>query len=152
MRQMLIILGTIFLIIIIVVTAAITFVAVREAALDKESKAYVDKTVPLIVSRWDEQELLKRASPEFMQAAPTNELDKFFVMARRLGKLREYQGSEGQSYISVTTQNGKTITAKYSVNAVFDADPAVINIVLIKHGDQWQIEGFHVDSDLFLQH
>jgi hypothetical protein len=152
MKKLLIILGIVFLAIIILLAVGIGLVAVKGSALDKQSKAYVDRTVPVIVSGWDEEALLSQASPEFKQATDKNELDKLYTMFRRLGGLREYQGSDGQSYMSLTTQNGQRTTAAYTAKASFDAGSAVIKISLIKHGDQWQIAGFLVNSDAFLQH
>jgi Na+-transporting methylmalonyl-CoA/oxaloacetate decarboxylase gamma subunit len=152
MKQLLIILGAIFLALIVLAAVCIGIGAVKGSALDKQSKAYVDSTVPVIVSTWDEHELLSRASPEFTQATDKDELDKLYTMFRRLGRLRQYQGSQGQSYMSLTTQNGKRTTAVYTAKASFDSGSAVIKVTLTKHGDQWQIEGFYVDSDVFLQH
>jgi hypothetical protein len=152
MKKLLIILGSIFLIIILVVAVGIGIVAVKGTAFDKESKAYVDSTVPMLVAAWDEKELLSRASPEFTQAVKDEELDKLYGMFRRLGKLREYQGSEGQSNMSVNSWSGRVVSAAYTARASFDAGPAVIKIALIKHGDNWQIYGFHIDSEVFLQH
>jgi hypothetical protein len=151
MKKLLIILGAVFLAIIVLAAVGIGIVAVKGSALDKQSKAYVDTTVPIIVSGWDEQELLSRASPEFMQVAKKEDVDKLYTMFRRLGRLREYQGSEGQSDMSLTTQNGRRTTAFYTAKASFDAGSAIIKITLIKHGEQWQIAGFHVDSDVFLK-
>ena len=48
--------------------------------------------------------------------------------------------------MSVTSQNGKTISAKYSAKAQFEKGQAEIALALIKHGDQWQIRGFEVTS------
>jgi hypothetical protein len=152
MKKLLIVLGAVFLILIILAVVGIGVVAVKGTALDKQSKAYVDSTVPVIVANWDEQELLNRASPEFIQAAQKSDLDKLYVMFRRLGHFRAYQGSQGQSYMSVTSENGKSITAVYTAKTTFDTGPATIKVTLIKHGDRWQILGFHVDSEVFLQH
>lgn len=151
MKKVLIALGAIFLVILILAAVGIGIVAVKGSALDKQSKAYVDGAVPIIVAAWDEQELLSRASPEFVQTIKKEDLDRLYVMFRKLGRLRDYQGAEGQCYMSVTTQNGKRTTAEYTAKASFDAGPAVIKISLIKHGDQWQIVGFHIDSELFLK-
>ncbi|MGC9943434.1 MAG: hypothetical protein ABSE48_16525 [Verrucomicrobiota bacterium] len=151
MKKLLILLGATFLVIIMLTVVGIGLAVVKGSTLDKQSKAYVDSTVPIIVSSWDEQELLNRASPEFIQSSRKDELDKLYVMFRKLGKLRTYGGSEGQSYVSLTSQNGKTITASYTATTTFDAGSAQIKITLIRHNDQWQILGFHVDSDVFLQ-
>lgn len=152
MKKLLIILGVVFLAIIILAGVGIGISAVKGSTLDKESKRYVDSSVPAIASGWDEQELLRRASPEFMQATDKDGLDRLYVEFRKLGSLREYQGSEGQSYMSVTSEDGRSTTANYTAKAKFDAGSAVIKVALIKHGDQWQILGFHIDSDVFLQH
>lgn len=151
MKKLLIILGSTFLVILVLAVAGISFAVNRGVALDKESKAYVDSVLPVIVSGWDKQELLRRASPEFQQVVKEGEVDKLYIMFRRLGNLHEYQGSEGQSDLSVTSQKGKVISATYTARANFDAAPAVIKVSLIKHGDEWQILGFHIDSDVFLQ-
>ncbi len=152
MKKILIILGAIFLILIIVAGIAIGIVAVKGSALDKQSKAYVDSTVPLIVSNWDEQALLSRVSPEFMAATDKQELDKLYAMFRKLGKLRDYEGSKGQSYMSMSTQNGKSVTAVYKCKSMLEAGPADIKVTLVQHDDKWEIAGFNVDSEVFLQH
>jgi hypothetical protein len=150
-KKILIVLGAIFLTLIILAAIGIGIAAVKGSALDKESKAYVDSTVPLVVSNWDEQTLLSRASPEFTQAVDKQSLDKLYIMFRKLGKLRVYEGSKGQSYMSMTTQSGKSITSVYVCKATFEAGPANIKVTLSKHGDKWEIAGLRVDSEAFLQ-
>lgn len=152
MKKLLMILGAFFLALIILAAIGIGIFAVKGSALDKQSKAYVDSTVPILVNGWDEQELLSRASPEFKQVVDKDDLDKLHTQFRKLGRLRDCQASEGEANMSITTQNGRSITASYSVKAKFDAGSAVIKISLIKHGDQWQIYGFHISSEAFLQH
>jgi hypothetical protein len=51
----------------------------------------------------------------------------------------------------VTSQNGKVISAAYTGKAVFETGPAEINISLIKHGDQWQLLGLHINSKVFIE-
>lgn len=149
-QRFLIVLGGLFLAAVVLGVAVIGVFAVKGSALDKESKAYVDSAVPVIVSGWDEKELLNRASPEFTQATDKKDLDKLYGFFHKLGGLREYQGSEGQSSIFFTPENGRSITAVYTAKATFDAGPAVFKIMLIKHGDQWQIAGFRINSGVFL--
>jgi hypothetical protein len=50
MKRFLIILGSIFLIIIVLAAIGIGVVAVRGGALDKESKAYADAAIPRIIA------------------------------------------------------------------------------------------------------
>ena len=149
MKKLLIVLGSIFLVLMILGVVGIGIVAVKGTALDKESKAYVDEAVPAILSGWDKQQLVSRASPEFMQAVKGDDLEKLFGMFHRLGTFKSYDGAKGDSNMSVTN-NGKVISAVYVANATFDTGPATVKISLIKH-DNWQILGFHVDSKVFLE-
>jgi hypothetical protein len=69
MKRVLIALDVIFLLLVVVVAAFFGYAAMTGGKLDNESKAYVDAAVPAIVSSWNDQELLTRASPEFQKAA-----------------------------------------------------------------------------------
>jgi len=151
MKKFLMILGSIFLVLVMLAVIGIGIAAVKGTALDKESKAYVDSAVPAIISDWNQQELLDRASPEFRQAVKDGDLDKLYKMFRRLGKFQTYEGAKGQSNVSVTTNNGKRTSAAYTANATFETGPAVIDISLIKHDDLWQILGIHINSKVFLE-
>ena len=148
MKKLLIILGAVFLVIILLVAVVVGVAAVRGSALDKESKAYVDRNLPLIISAWDEQELLSRASPEFTQNTKREDLDRGFSgLSRKFGKMQSYEGAKGQSYVSyrvLSSHSGRVITAEYVARVTFAGGSASIDITLIKHGEQWQIERFEI--------
>jgi nitrogen-specific signal transduction histidine kinase len=151
-KKVLIILGAVFLLFIVLGMVSIVIFAIKGPALDKQSKAYVDANLPLIISNWDEQELLSRASPEFMGNSKRNDLDNFFsALSRKLGKMRSYQECKGQSYVNISPQNGKIVTAVYASKVIFENGSATITTTLIKHSDNWQIEGFDVNSDALLK-
>lgn len=150
MKKFLVVLGSIFLAIVVLGAIGIAFVAVRGTALDKESKAYADSAIPPIVTTWSEKELLDRASPEFKKAIAIDQLDRLFGAFAALGRLQKCEPAQGQSLMSATTQNGKTISAQYTAKATFEKGEATIKLGLIKHGDQWQILGFYVDSPVFV--
>jgi len=147
MKKILIFMGALFLILIVVAIVGIIFANIKGTALDKESKQYVDDAIVHIVSDWDKQEFIKRISPEFKRDVNDEDVNKHFAWCSKLGKLKEYKGSEGQSHISLTTENGKVITAKYTAKAEFEAGPADINVTIIKHGNEWQILKWNVDSN-----
>jgi len=149
-KKFFIILGSIFLTLIVLGAIAIAFVAVRGSALDKESKAYADSAVPAIVGAWSEKALLDRASPEFKKVVTIDQLDRLFRWFSQLGALQHCDPAEGHSLMSATTQTGKTISAEYTAKATFQKGPAVIKLSLIKHGEQWWIAGFHIDSESFI--
>ena len=118
----------------------------RGNALDKESKAYADSAIPAIVTGWSEKELLDRASPELKKAVTIDQLDRLFRWFSILGQLQKCEPAQGQSIMSATTQTGKMISGQYIAQANFQKGKATIKLGLIKHGDQWQILSFHVDS------
>ena len=146
MKKFFIVLGSIFFALIVLAAIGIAFVAVKGTALDKESKAYVDSAIPAIVSTWSEKELLDRASPEFKKAVTIDQLDRLFRWVSALGPLQMCEPAEGHSLMSATSQAGKTVSAEYAAKAVFEKGEATINIGVIKHGEQWQIINFHVNS------
>jgi hypothetical protein len=152
MKKFLIVLGSIFLAIVVLGAIGIAFFAVRGTALNKESKTYADSAIPAIVTTWSEKELLDRASPEFKKAVTIDQLDRLFRAFAMLGRLQKCEPAQGQSLMSATTKNGKRISGQYTAKATFEKGEATIKLGLIKHGDQWQILGFHVDSPVFVPH
>ena len=145
MKKLFIALGVIFLALILLGAIGIGIAAFKGAALDKESKAYVDAAVPAIISSWNTQELLSRAGPEFNQTTKADEVQRFFSGLRSLGKMQKYQGSQGESVTSQILGKGTTISARYLVSADFEGGTAKIYVTLIKHGNLWQIAGFRVE-------
>jgi hypothetical protein len=150
MKKFLIVLGSMFLAVIVLAAIGIAFFAVRGSALDKESKTYAESAVPAIATTWSEKELLDRASPEFKKAVTIDQLDRLFGAFSKLGRLQKCEPPQGQSIMSATTQNGKRISAQYTTKATFEKGEATIKLGLIKHGHQWQVTGFHVDSPIFI--
>lgn len=139
-------LGKVFLVLLVLAAAFVAYGFWQGPILDAQSKAYVDAAVPAIFTRWDKQELVSRASPEFSQSMTDSDLNTFFSgMARHLGVLVRCDGATGEGRIFIN-QHGLRITAQYQVKAQFYTAPALIQISLIKHGDQWQIFGCHLDS------
>ncbi len=150
MKKFFITLGSIFFALIVLAAVGIAFVAIKGSALDKESRAYADSAIPAIVSTWSEKELLDRASPEFNKVVTIDQVDRLFRWLRALGALQKCEPAKGQSLMSATTQAGKTVTAEYVAQAEFEKGEATISLRLIKHGDQWQIVNFHVNSPALL--
>jgi hypothetical protein len=145
MKKFFIILGSIFLALIVLGAIGIAVVAVRGTALDKEGKAYADAAIPAIVTTWSEKELMDRASPELKQAGTLDQLDRMFRWFSSLGRLQKCAPAQGQAIM----QTGKMTTGQYTAKATFEKGEATIQLLLIKHGNQWQIGGFHVDSPAF---
>ena len=142
MKKVQMVLGGIFLGILILGAVGVAIVAVKGSALDRESKQYVDTAIPAIAANWDIVEIQKRASPEFKAAVNNDDLEKLIRVFRKLGKFKSYNGAKGDANISVTTQNGKVISAAYVACADFENGPALIKLSLIKHGNEWQLRAY----------
>ena len=151
MNKMLKVLGAVFLAILVGVVALIGYAAYSGPKLDASSKAYVDQVVPIIVSTWSPEEVLKRASPQFRQAVNDEQLKELLVKLSKLGRLERYEGSKGDSNVSFTSQAGKVISATYVANAKFENGDAQINIRIIQLGGQWRLLSFYVNSLIFLK-
>ena len=67
MRKALAVVGGIALIAMLLIGGFIGYSAYEGHGLDASSKEYVDKNIPLIISSWSKDELLKRASPQLLQ-------------------------------------------------------------------------------------
>jgi hypothetical protein len=142
-------LGKIFLLLLRIVAACIGYAFWQGPQLDTQSHAYVDAVVPAIVSTWSEPAFDEHASPELLQAAKGTDMPAMFLQfSQRLGGLAHYDGAQGESNLGFTPR-GLVITANYTVKASFQKAPAMIHIRLIKHGEQWQVLNFFVDSPAF---
>lgn len=146
MKKTIMILGYIFLTLIVVIAATIASVTIIGKKLDKESKAFVDAAVPAIVADWDVEELQKRASPELDASVDYDDVEDYFGSLQELGKFQEYNGSTGDSNITISL-SGYEITADYTASADFEAGSVEMQISLIKHGSQWQILDFKVSPE-----
>lgn len=153
MRRALSILGGLFLFLCVVVVSFLGFAAHQGKGLDQSSKAYVEETVPVILSTWSKDELIKRASPQLLSAVRDQPelLDQLFQKLSGLGALRTFDDVRGDSNISYTTREGKVITAAYTAKAKFDEGDAQISIRLIQTPAGWQLLSFHVNSPIFVQ-
>lgn len=151
MKKILVVLGISFAVILCACGLSIAYLAYRSNRLDMESKKYADIAIMAIVKDWSEEEAIQRASPELQKAVTREEMNRFFDIYRRLGKLKKYEGTIGQSNISFSLGHEKEITACYNASAEFEGGPANITIYLIKHDDTWQILRFNIDSKVFFE-
>lgn len=145
MKTVLMILGVLFLILIIAVAGFVGYAAYVGTQLDASSKAYVDASVPAIISTWSKDELIKRASPQLLKSASDEQIEDLFTkLSEELGPFQSYDGSKGDSNVSYTTQDGKVTTASYTANASFQNGKVDIEIKLIQTNGEWLLLGFHV--------
>ena len=146
MKKTLIILGSVFLLLIVIAVIGFGIIAGKGNALDKESKAYVDEVTPIILSDLKQQTLFKYATPELIKSAPQEDIDRLFNWFADLGKFKQYKESSGQANISYTTQGGKVVSAQYIAQVEFETGPATVTIAILKRDNGWQIHNFNINS------
>ena len=146
MKKTLMILGGVFAVLVVFAVIGIAVVAVKGTALDKESKAYVDKVVPMICADLRLETLSQYASKELLASAPPEEFEKIFKWFRKLGAFKEFNESSGEAHMSYTTQAGKSIVGQYVAQVEFETGPAEVQIVTVKKGDEWKVQAFKVNS------
>jgi hypothetical protein len=152
LKKVFIVLGIIALLLIIFAAASVNYVAFRGRQLDASSKAYVDANIPVIVSSWSADELLKRSSGEFRRATDDKQLNLMFTKLKQLGQFQKYEGSKGESNTIFNYKSAKeTKMANYVATATFQNGSAYIKVELIQENGQWLIYGFSVDMPILLK-
>ncbi len=151
MKKIVNLLGYIFLTLLaaMVLTVGVLFVEGRK--LDKESKAFADSAITAIVADWNAEELKSRASPEFDNEVDYTEIQEYLDSLGALGKFVSYQGSAGESTITLSPRYGYEITAEYTANVHFEAGSAEIQVLLVKQEGEWQILDFRVTPQMFTE-
>jgi hypothetical protein len=151
MKKFFYISGIIFWTLILISSAYFAFRAIRGSRLDASSKAYVDKNIPIIISTWSEQEMFKCGSSEFKAAVSSPDKQAFFDQTwsgfTKLGALKKYKGSEGQSYQNLffftnSKRNGYHVSAEYIADADFENGSAKITVDLVQENGEWKIYYF----------
>lgn len=138
-------------VLVAVVVSGILF-ARQGAGLDKESQMYVDTAITAIFSTTGTVELTRRANPELLGVLNPTKLNQISKMWGKLGALKNYRGAKGSATISMTSAEGKVISAAYVAKADFAGGPAVIKMDIVKLGGVWQIKHLYVDSPAFRGH
>jgi len=108
------------------------------------SKAYVDESIPAIVSNWSKDELVKRVSPELLQATADDDLTTMFTKLSGLGPMQSYDGSTGEAKVHLTRTAKLQITAAYVAQATFPKGKAIIKVRLMQVNGAWMIASFAV--------
>ncbi len=117
-----------------------------------EARAYVDKIVPAVVSRWNTGDLLANANREMLRDMTLDRIDTLFAsFKQRLGHLRAYGGAQREKYFFSLTTRGRVLTYVYLVTAQFERGPAQIRVRAVWRDGQWKLSDFYVFSDSLVQ-
>jgi len=111
-----------------------------------ESKAFVDRVVPLICAHWDVTEIMKEASASFLnnKNEPANTQANFKKFNDELGPMTAYKGCEGSVEAPQLGATGQKLYADYLAQLVFQKGEAVLDLKLVQENDQWKIGRYYV--------
>ena len=150
MKKLLMFLGGIFLIILILLIAAVGYAVLSGIGqnLDAESKLWVDTVVPEIVATWNVEALLKNSSSALLQTVSEEEMvESLDIFSEQLGAMKQYHGSTGA--VSIYVRNGiKTITAEYVSAVTFENSSSTIEITGVKENDVWKVNRIYINMPL----
>jgi hypothetical protein len=120
------------------------------SGLDAESKAYMDETVPKI--------LTSQRSDVFMQYVDRNpektmsekEVARQVEIMKRLGRFEGYDGEVGQARVRISGLS-RIVTAGYLTTVHFSHGPAEVTAYLVKQNGKWFIHDLHINSRFFYE-
>jgi hypothetical protein len=150
-KKALVVLGVVFLVILVLAAIVMAWGYAVLWGSEGEAKAYVDRTIPSLVTRWDTKALVAESAPELLKVAPPEKLQPIFeTFAERLGPLKQYNGATRERYFVNLNPWNRFVTFNYVVDAAFEKGPAKIRIGVIRRGGQWKITDFFVVSDALM--
>jgi hypothetical protein len=151
MKKILIGCGGISVVLVVILACLIGSFAYRASRLDKEVVIYLERELPAIISTWDSQALLDRSSPELLATLKSSEdTERLFVVFRRLGPLKKLATPTGAVSSGAFSGTGSFTLGRYTADATFEHGSAQLRIQVRRSESGWKIDGFHVNSDLFL--
>jgi hypothetical protein len=151
MKKLFNVLGIIFAVIIVVAIIAAAIFIPRTFKLQGAAITYIQDAVPKIVTNWNSQALVDRATPELMSASKSREqVDRLFGMFRKLGSLKRLDKPVGTVTSTAFTGTGTATVGNFIIKGEFEKGPATIKIQLRRVNDAWKINGFRVDSNALL--
>ena len=116
----------------------------------KEAQVYADDSIRAVCTKWDADELEKRASPALKGTASKEQMRRLMEQCKaKLGALKTIgEHTQPQFHAGATTGSGAFQTVGMVVSATFEKGTADIRITVVKSGDSWQINEFHVNWPL----
>jgi hypothetical protein len=111
--------------------------------LNDAGRRYADAAIVKIVSGWNQQELVNRASPEFIDELGGRIPDAFRSW-KELGTVAESYGARGSVQLGILRGARVRLVANYVELVKFSGGYAQVNIELVRALRGWKIRGFGV--------
>jgi len=137
-----------FLLVFIIAAGILGYIGTEGLRLNYSSKSYVDRIIPQIAASWDATTALADIDQQKMMDQHIPMPAIILIMMRdsqRFGPMKSYEGSEGSATVTGTGDK-KVITARYTAKLECQYGPAVFEVELIKHPNDWKIARFYVRS------
>jgi hypothetical protein len=120
--------------------------------LDANAKAYVEQSLPIVIAKWNVDDLTAQASPELLEALPADKLAQFYGMcAERLGPLKAVQSVKGESFVHFLAFPWSfAIGGQFVADVQFEKAAAHVSVRTIRRHGEWRYTYLFVNSDAFL--
>jgi hypothetical protein len=135
---------------IVLVIAAIAYMAHIGAGLDRQSKDYATASVVAVTTHWSADALMQIATPALRNSTSSERMAALFGWFATLGPLAGDPACTGSSLVSAVIGQGTKTTANYVCRATYQHGEATIDIFLIKSNNAWRVNGFHVNSPVLV--
>ncbi len=124
---------------------AVATAGINNRKLDLSSHRYADSAIRAIVSNWNSQALLSRASSGLSHSIRNrSEIASTFDGFRAMGKLESVDTSIGHTVVLSRADRAPLTMAQYTAMARFENGPAQIRMTLIRAGSSWRVVNFGV--------
>jgi len=108
--------------------------------------AFMDEALDEILAPWSADALLDRASEELMSERSEAEIRSDVQDWRRLGSLVSFIDEKEWTSTSVSSEEGRRVTAHRVVQGEFIQGLAEIHLIVIQKGELWEILSFEVEK------
>jgi len=130
---------------IVVFAVAATFYIIPTIRFYSESKTYARTAIEDIFSTWNQIELAKRATPDFLTEIRTSKFEnKFNTNAHKLGAMRHSEITGRIGVVGSPLSHGIAVTG-YSANVTFENGSAEIVLFLARQDPEWRIGKMFID-------
>ena len=170
MKELLMISGGIFLILIAFTAVSILAIVIalfifmprflksfpQSLELNEEAQDFVNAAILEIISDWNFNKVFEKATPQLLESTHSQETEKMFYFCRQLGKLESYKGATGgwqsskderKELIKGSHENfGKITLGNYVAEADFQKGSANIRVQVIRRDNQWFINSFAIST------
>jgi hypothetical protein len=146
MKKVFMVLGVIFLVIILAIAGMGIFTWYKSSKYKETAVPYLKAIVPEL-SKWDPELAKKYMIPKLLKETSDEDFSKIFKYLSKLGSYQKMnEPNFTKIYTGATLEDGKYTLVTYTINAEYENGDAVITIVLLDLGTNFQVYRFNINS------